>query len=209
MTTRDIITQLVNSGHRVSFYHRKDGGFVITKIDGVSYTGKTGNAVARKMLGQKLSQARVIQLERIRTPKGKRALKQEAVPEELKKKLRKIQKEWRKTHPDIRGTMSIRGLRYKVKYEGYQEALMSLDKGWRKTQGLAYTENVDYLIQRIRQDNYKLNSPAMERVIEIIEAKKEFFKEEWIFHCYEEVYKWERGLIDGDECARIILATIE
>ena len=208
MTTRDIITQLVNSGHRVSFYHRKDGGFVITKIDGVSYTGKTGNAVARKMLGQKLSQARVIQLARIRTPKGKRVAKQEAIPQELEKMLKKTQKEWRKTHPDIRGTISKRGLRYFLREEGYEKAKASLDRAWRYTQGYAYLENVQYLIQRIQADLYKKPSSEMQSVIDAIKLKEMAFKEEWIQHCYDALYEWEKGVIDGDECARRIMAII-
>lgn len=208
MNVFEIIKRLKQLGHEVKFFHRKDGGYVITKIDGNSYSGKTGNKVARTMLGEKLSQARSVQLERIRTPKGKKPTKKEALPPELLKKLRKVQKEWRKSHPDIRGIMSVRGLRYYLKYEGYEATMVAIDKGWRKTQGLAYVENVEYLVQRIRQDLYKLESQQMEMVAERIELQKDIFKEEWIQHCYDAIYEWEKGVIDDEECARRIMAII-
>jgi len=211
MNVIDLIKRLKELGHEVKFFHRKDGGYVITKIDGHTYSGKSGNKTARLMLGEKLSEARSVQLARIRTPKGKRAVKQEAIPEELEKMLKKTQREWRKTHPDIRGTISKRGLRYFLREEGYEKAKAALDKAWRYTQGYAYLENVQFLIQRIQADLYKKpfsDNPSMSAVIERIRTKQLAFKEEWIQHCYDALYEWEKGVIDGDECARRIMAII-
>lgn len=208
MNVIDLIKRLKELGHEVKFFHRKDGGYVITKIDGHTYSGKSGNKTARLMLGEKLSQARSVQLARIRLPKGKRAVKQKAIPQELEKMLKKTQREWRKTHPDIRGTISKRGLRYFLREEGYEKAKASLDRAWRYTQGYAYLENVQYLIQRIQADLYKKPSSEMQSVIEAIKAKEMAFKEEWIQHCYDALYEWEKGVIDGDECARRIMAII-
>lgn len=208
MNVIDLIKRLKELGHEVKFFHRKDGGYVITKIDGHTYSGKSGNKTARLMLGEKLSQARSVQLARIRLPKGKKAVKQEAIPQELEKMLKKTQREWRKTHPDIRGTISKRGLRYFLREEGYEKAKASLDRAWRYTQGYAYLENVQYLIQRIQADLYKKPSNEMQSVIDAIKVKEMTFKEEWIQHCYDAIYEWEKGVIDGDECARRIMAII-
>lgn len=208
MTLLDIIKTLKIMGHEVQYYHRKDGGYVITSIDGHHYQGKRGNKTARFLTGGKLSTPRRIQLARIRLPKGKRATKQEPIPQELMKMLRKTQREWRKTHPDIRGTISIRGLRYFLKNEGYEQAKMALDKAYRYTQGYAYVENVQYLIERIKADLFKKPSSEMEQIVRLIEMKQMAFKEEWIQHCYDAIYDWERGIIDGSECARRINSII-
>lgn len=208
MSVLEMIRALEKAGNKVSYYQRKDGGYVITKINNTRFSGKSGNVRARQILGQKLSYARQVQLARIRVPKGQRQVKRTAVPEYLKKRLRKIQVQWRKDHPDIRGTISMRGLRYTLEHFGEEAAEMSLDKAWRYSQGYAYFENVQFLIERIRMNLYKQPSSEMERVVSLIEQRMNVFKEEWIQHCYEAIYDWERHIIDGAECARRIESII-
>ena len=97
----EIIKLLQSQGHEVEYTHRKDGGYIIRKIDGQRFSGKIGNTIARTMVGAKLSQARQVQLARIRLPKGKRQQKLAPVPEDVKKALRKVQKAWRKKECDV------------------------------------------------------------------------------------------------------------
>lgn len=205
----DIIKELERLGHKVSYTHRKDGGYVIRKIDGMTYSGKTGNQIARNIVGAKLSIARSVQLKRIRTPKGKRNVKKTSLPEELEKRLKYIQRQWRKKHPTIEGTISKRGLRYQFEMYGKEKALLSLDKAYRYSQGYAYTENVQHLIERINLDLNKDNNSEMSNARDLIEQKMMIFKEEWLQPIYNSLYDWEKQIIQGEECARIIIAIIK
>lgn len=199
----EIIKLLQSQGHEVEYTHRKDGGYIIRKIDGQKFSGKVGNTIARTMVGAELSQARQVQLARIRLPKGKRYTKQEPVPEDVKKALRKVQKSWRKKHPDIRGTASMKNIRWYLKQHGKEATLQSLDKSYRYAQGLAYIDNVNFLLQRIKNDLDKEPNSAMQSVYDLIERKALEMKEEWLqpLH-YDCLQEWERGIISGEECAR-------
>ena len=209
MNLEQIIKILQKEGHKVEYSHRKDGGYIIRKIDGQRFSGKTGNAFARRMTGQSLSIARATQLARIRMPKGKKATKLLPIPEDLKKMLRKTQREWRKKHPTIEGTISTRGLRYQIQKYGIEEAKMSLDKAYRYSVGYAYIDNVMFIIERIKQDLAKMPNSAMEEAVLFIEQRMLTFKEEWISSIYyEAIYPWEQGVISGEEAYRIIRETI-
>ena len=204
MNLIDIIKLLQKEGHSVQYYHRKDGGYVITRIDGQGFAGKSGNVRARAMTGQVLSQARSVQLSRIRLPKGKKATKKAPLPSDVLKEMRRVQKAWRKNHPDISGTISTRGVRYQLEHYGKEKTLLSLDKAYRYTQGYAYIDNVNWLIQRIENDLSKVYSQEMQDVVDKIKEKALDFKEEWISQVYEVVYEWEKGSIEAEECARRI-----
>ena len=208
MNLIEIIKLLEEQGHEVEFSHRKDGGYIIRKIDGQHFTAKSGNVMARRMTGQKLSQAREIQLARIKTPKGKRQTKLEEVPEDVKRMLRKVQTSWRKKHPDIRGTATMKNVRWFLKTHGKEATMLSLDKSYRYSQGFAYIDNVNHLIERIRLDLAVEQSSDMEEIISLIESKMMMFKEEWISPCYQALYEWEKGAISDQECARQIRAII-
>lgn len=203
-----VIETLQKQGHRVEYSHRKDGGYVIRSIDGVHYKGKQGNAVARLMVGTKLSEARRVQLESIRTPKGKRQQKLEALDEDVKRKLRKVQKEHRKRHPTIEGTQTTGKTRWRIKQFGKEKALESLDKALRYEMGIAYKDNVLHLLERIEMDLMVDEDSDMESIYDTIKAKIDEFKEEWISQVYYCLYEWEKGSITGQECARRIRAII-
>lgn len=208
MNLQEIIEILQKEGHKVEYSHRKDGGYIIRSIDGQHFSGKTGNAFARRLTGQSLSVARATQLARIKMPKGKKTSKLLPIPEDLKKMLRKTQREWRKKHPTIEGTISTRGLRYQIQKYGVEEARMSLDKAYRYSMGYAYLDNVLFLIERINNDLAKMPDDDMENIVALIEQKQMSFKEEWISPIYNALYDWERSVITGQECARIIRAII-
>lgn len=204
----EIIELLQEQGHEVEFSHRKDGGYIIRKIDGRHFSGKTGNEFARRLVGAKLSQARQVQLAKIRTPKGMRMRKLAEVPEEVKRMLKKVQRSWRKKHPDIRGTATMKNVRWYLAHHGKEATMMALDKHYRYSQGYAYIDNVNHLIERIRLDLSVEPSSDMEEIINLIERKMMDFKEEWISPCYRALYDWENNVISDQECARQIRAII-
>lgn len=209
MTILEIIKLLIEQGHQVEYSKRRDGGYVIRKIDKQTFSAKSGNVYARTITGQTLSFARSVQLKRIRLPKGKKYTKKTELPEDLKQQLRKVQRAWRKKHPSIEGTISMRGLRYQYEHYGKEQAMASLDKSFRYTQGLAYVDNVMFLIERIQNAVDKTGSRPMAEIVELIRIKMLDFKEEWIAPVYEAYYEWaNKHTIDDKECARQIRAII-
>ena len=208
MNLIEIIKILQKEGHKIEYSYRKDGGYIIRSIDGQRFSGKTGNAFARRLTGTPLSVARATQLARIRTPKGKKNVARTPIPDDLKRMMRKVQREWRKKHPTIEGTISTRGLRYQIEKYGVEEARMSLDKAYRYSMGYAYIDNVLFLIERINNDLSKMPDTSMEAVVSLIEQKQLNFREEWIAPIYNALYDWERNIISGQECARIIRSII-
>lgn len=211
MTIKEIAELLAQQGHEVSFRKRADGGYIITRIDGVSFKGATGNIQARKITGAELSHARSFQLARIKPPKNVAPTKRKltALPDDLKKELKKVQRLWRKKHADIGGTISVRGLRYQYEHYGYDIAKASLNKAFRYSQGYAYIENVQWLIERLRQDMNKADlqdSTALSDIINRIQEKMLSFKEEWISEIYQELYEYEKGSLSANDLTmRIIL----
>ena len=209
MTIKELAELLSEQGYNIKLRKRSDGGYIISKIDGVSFHGASGNIRARQIAGATLSHARAFQLERIRPPKFKSPMsrKKEPLPKSLTSKLRKIQREWRKKHQDIGGTISIRGLRYQYEQYGEEEALASLDKAYRYSQGYAYLENVQWLIERLSNLANKLSDREQDivtRIIDKIKQKQMFFKEEWIHEIYQEIYEAEKHSIEVDELERRI-----
>ena len=193
MTIKDLAEMLTEQGYDIKLRKRSDGGYIISKINGVSYKGASGNIEARRVAGVQLSHARTYQLERIRPPRFKApaSRKQVQLPKEMVAKLRKIQREWRKKHKDIGGTISMRGLRYQYQQYGEEEAMASLDKAYRYSQGLAYVENVQWLIQRYEQARDKFDSNDqqwIDKIIDLLKTKMFMIKEEWIHELYYQAY---------------------
>ena len=209
MTIKEIAEILAEQGHNIKIRKRSDGGYIISGIDSERFRGATGNIRARQIVGATLSAARSYQLSRIRPPKNVAPMKRKLapLPKELLKEMRKVQREWRKNHPDIAGTISTKGLRYQYEKYGEEMAKASLNKAYRYSQGYAYLENVNWLIERLTQDLYKAedtDASIIEEIIQQIKMKQLSFKEEWISEIYEEIYEFEKGQIEAGELARRI-----
>lgn len=209
MTIKEIAEILAENGHNIKIRKRSDGGYIISGIDSEKFRGAAGNIRARKIVGATLSPARSYQLSRIRSPKKISPMKrkQKPLPAELLKEMRKVQREWRKSHPDISGTISTKGLRYQYEKYGEEVAKASLNKAYRYSQGYAYIENVNWLDQRLESDRNKLDgseAAEIDDIINQIKMKSLSFKEEWISEIYEEIYDFEKGAMDANELARRI-----
>lgn len=205
MTMREIASTLQTLGSEVKYRVRKDGGIRITYINGQSYTGSTGNAVARMMVGQKISEARQRQLAKIQTPKGKFGHKKlDPIPEDVKKEIRRMQRVFKKKGAKA-GIPTIRKYRANVKLYGKAEANRLLKQASRYGQGLAYEENVEHLAQRIAKDGSMLDSSALLECAENVRSASFKFKEVWIQKCYGWLYDMEmKGSPSPSEVAQMI-----
>ena len=206
MTILDIIKELIKKGYDVSYYKRKDGGYRITRINREHFSGSSGNIEARKITGFKLSEGRARALSKLTTPKGKGSYnkrRKSPLDEETKKQIQKLQRLYRKAGKS-EGKPTIRNYRYILKTKGKAEADRLLRQAERRILGYAYVENVEVLLQRIAMDLNKKPDSDMEDIYNLIDSKKYIFKDSWIPACYEIIYSWEQGVIEGNEAARQI-----
>ena len=210
MTIKEIIKDLQDLGYNVSFYKRKDGGIRITRINGETFRGSSGNKKARTIVGTSLSEGQQRALSKLVTPKGKGSYNKRRKPkldEETREHIKKLQKLYRKAGKS-EGKPTIRNYRYVLKTKGKKEADRLLKQSERRILGYAYTENVDALISRIKSNLKKRPSEYMSTALRLITDNREIFKEKWIYPIYEIVYEWEKGTMDGNEAGEKIVAII-
>ena len=210
MTIKTIINTLKDLGYNVSFYKRKDGGIRITRINGETFKGSSGNVKARQITGAKLTEGQQRALSKLITPKGKGSYnkrRKAPIDEETKKRIAKLQRQYRKAGKK-EGKPTIRNYRYIVKTKGKKEAERLLRQSERRILGLAYTENVNALLARISSDLAKKKSNTMRQAYNRILELREEFRDRWIPEIYEILYMWEQGVMDGDEAGDKILAII-
>lgn len=172
MKLKNIVTKLRDAGHSVTYRVRKDGSIVIQTIDGKKFTGKSGNAAARALAGVSLSLAQQQQLAKIALPKGSRARKKkEALPQELKRHLQRVQRKFRKMGLEA-GKPTTKNVRWVLRNKGYAEAERRLTQAERYARGIAYPENVKALAETIWADAVKVGETDSEwgnRLIRIAE----------------------------------------
>lgn len=201
MTLREIAEELKNRGHKVEYRQRSDGGIFITRINGVPYQGAEGNKVARTLVGAKLSERRARQLEyatkqqkaykkagytakaqRVKQPRGRRRTDAELTQEELlKRQLQRTQKAWRSTKST--GVITAKKARYLVEKEGYDVAIGQLKRLERYAKGYAYKESIDSLVEEFKTFLITAegeDKEAIEEIIDLIESKRDVFKEQWV-----------------------------
>ena len=176
----------------VKYRKRTDGGYLIQQINNMTFTGSKGNAYARSILGVELSQARIEQTafnvnKYIVSQKKKATLKPE-----LKQKLRKVQREWRKE--GVKAKVTAKKVKWHIRDSGEAAAKEYLEKMSRYGQGYAYLENVEYLADYCENiAKGMLNSDELQNELyalaDLIRSKAETFKEEWINKVYRALYQ--------------------
>lgn len=198
MTTRQLVNQLRNQGYNVTFYVRKDGGILITSINGEKFKGAKGNVYARSLLGEVFSERRTAQLtkitrERVRKP---RKIPVET-PEDLERFRKRVMRKWRKA--GLTGSISKKNLRKIIEERGFEGAKTYLEEMERHTQGKAYFGAIEGLLARIENDIDVLTDDSeidyLQKAYDLIEQNKEEFKQEWLFPIFDSLYNFERGLI--------------
>ena len=203
MNIKEIIHELEKLGFEVKYRKRTDGGYLIQQINNMTFTGSKGNTYARQTLGIELSQAKVEQQnfnvqKYIKVGKGK---KKPTLDKELKGQLRKVQAKWRKE--GVQAKITAKKVKRHVEESGRQAAQEYLGKMGRYGEGLAYLENVEWLAQYYEDlargilIDDDLQNDVFE-MAELIRARAEIFKEEWIKRLYQAAYSIKEAVVQGN-----------
>lgn len=178
MTMREVVKQIESQGHLVKFRIRTDGGILITSIDGMKFSGAKGNSFARGMIGVTLSEARAVQ-----TAKNvQKYIKKKQLTEDLKKEIRKVQRKWRKNKIKAKGKVTTKKVRWNLENLGEKEARKKLRQMEKYAEGIAYSENVEWLAQRIESFSRKFpeHSQKFQNLADKVRNLTSTFKEDWI-----------------------------
>lgn len=203
MTIKDVINQLKRTGYDVSFYVRKDGGIRITRINGQTFRGSSGNIQARTMVGTSLSQRRQRQLAKLTTPKGKGSYnkrRKKKLDDETIKRIQRIQRQFRKTKKED-GFPTRRNYRWVMEHKGKAEAERLLGQADLYSRGIAYESNIQHLMDRLELDMDKVDTSEqnlVQKVIDKLDSMKGILKETTLQELVDEVgwiYQWEHGTI--------------
>ncbi len=221
MTATQMASELHKRGIKAELIFRKEGGARITNINGKSFKGSEGNAEARRILGQSLSQTQQKHLQSIRTNKGTFGhRKKKALEDDLIKMQEKVNRAFKKGVKEGRfkqkGKDAPRVTRSKIRYRlakyGKQATEEYLQRALKYAKGFTYTENLIALKQRLEADAGKKTSASLKRVIQALDAcinQGKSIKEKDFQDLLSLVYTWEQGVIsnkDFEKDALIILS---
>lgn len=197
MTIRQLKDKLIQQGYNVTYRVRKDGGILITSIDGHKYKGATGNRAIRMLLGEDISKRRKAQLRKITRERVRKPRKIVVeTPEDLERFRKRVMRKWRQAN--LTGSISKKNLKRIIEDRGIRGAELYLTEMERHTQGKAYYSQIEGLLARIEEDMNNAETDEidyLQRAYDLINNNKEDFKVEWIFQLYDELYNWEKGLI--------------
>ena len=202
MTIFDIISQLIAEGHQVKYYKRKDGGYIIQAIDGVHYTGAKGNARAREMTGQTISEARMHQLKFATGTKkslNSPSLKKVKIDDPIWEEYKRVKEIWNKAfkakkgkhHPA--GYFSKARIKKAIKNYGYGEAMRRISEAEKYASGYAYTKNIQHLADYVLDAANKLRSQELEDLARDILFNADTIREEWIAPAFDRLYDLNKG----------------
>lgn len=221
MTATQMASELHKRGIKAELIFRKEGGARITSINGKHFKGSEGNAEARRILGQSLSQTQQKHLQKIRTNKGTFGhRKKKALEDDLIKMQEKVNRAFKKGVKEGRfkqkGKDAPRVTRSKIRYRlakyGKQATEEYLQRALKYAKGFTYTENLIALKQRLEADAGKKASASLKRVIQALDAcinQDKSIKEKDFQDLLSLVYTWEQGIIsnkDFEKDALIILS---
>lgn len=213
MTLRQIILELQRTGHRVQYQERKGGGVEITMIDNIKYKARKGNERARDIVGESLTQYQKLHLRNIRTKKGQWGNKptkiKTPIPKNLLTDIRRIQRKQRQAGLTERVTR--KNVRYNLENYGIEETQRLLGQAERYAMGIAYNENIGWLVQRLEIDNQKLHSSDLQDVINVLKNiynNETPVKESALNRLIQVEYELEKAVIDTSEFKRLALNII-
>lgn len=231
MRVEDLVKELKIRGYKVEARKRSDGGFIITKINGVKYQGAKGNNVARQALGVKISSKRLeanrTNVQRfIKIPTFTRgARKGEKVRKKNKNiltrkeisRIKKIQYNSRKTKNKTGinpGSISrAQCTQYKKEHGGENLSKLLLQKE-RYFRGIASESNIKLLAFDLkslrieaRENGGKLSTQrALGSLVKLLESKRGInnFKEKDLQIVRQAIYDRKNGAINSAEFEKII-----
>ena len=197
-TLLEQVEKLRTKGFKIEYKKRQDRGIVVISINGRKYSNKKGNAQVRKLTGGSLSR-------KTREAISERK-KKNYIPPSLKKLLRKAQRlrrERRKVNPkDATGTYTTKHVRKNIKDFGTKEAKRLLYETTRYERGIAYTENVRWMITRLGESEERIGQYA--KLKKLIKKNMNKIKEKDISTLHGVIYDLEGGKINKDEAYKII-----
>ena len=192
MTTRQVASTLSNRGYSITYRVRKDGGILITSINGQKFKGASGNKQARSLLGSeaKLSLAREAQLKTIKPPKGQ--IVRVTLPQTLKDKLKEVQAMYKKYKvPMKQGRITARIVKKIYKEEGLQSAYTKLARASKYAEGYATEATIEALIQYLQMQSALMDADSqslIDSLIADILINQDKIRDEWIKPVYDILY---------------------
>lgn len=189
MTVKQMIDELLKEGYQVTYRKRSDGGYLITSINGNKFELAKGNTLARTLLGERLSSSRAEQLKTIAPPKifdkklnkerylNPKERKLDSVDDDIKKELRRAQRIFKKYASEemkkYRTMPTLKKLRFTIKNYGKEEAMRLLKSAEYYAKGIAYPENVEWLISILNKISSESEySSEWDKIIAKIESMK-------------------------------------
>ena len=199
-----IVNELISGGHQVNFYIRKDGGILIRNIDGEHFTGAKGNARARSMAGQTLSEARFKQLN-YATQVRMHPVKNVQVKDSIREEYLRVKKMWNKAFkakggkPHPAGYFGWKRIKKSIQDYGEAEALRRISEAEKYASGVAYSKNVQILAGFIKEAGDKAGSAELQKLAQDVLDNAFSIREEWIYEAYKALYK----LNDGEDAKQV------
>ena len=195
-----IVKNLQTAGVNITYRVRKDGGILVTEVDGMRFTGAQGNSFIRNMTGESLSEAQIKQRQQIKPPKRVAPAKRKKaeLPDDVTKQIKKLQRLYAKDK--TKGKPTIRQTRKIIEKYGIDEAKRLLQQSEYYVRGIAYTENIEAVIQRLAQVANIVTASGADAnsIYQLIEMTKderdnhrEDFTEEKLKYLLDEIYSFE------------------
>lgn len=192
-----IVAELTAKGHNIKYSIRKDGGILIRSIDGEHFYGAKGNARARAMVGATLSEARSAQL-KYATQVRVHPVKIE-VKEEIKEAYLRVKKIWNRAFrakggkPHPAGYFGWKRIKTSIKEWGEEEAMRRILEAEKYATGIAYSKNVQHLVDYIRMTAEQVESNELKQLAEDLADSAYTIRDEWTLPAYEALYALNKG----------------
>lgn len=204
---RQMVTELKSQGYEVTYRVRKDGGILITSIDGQRFKGAAGNVRARLLTGHTLSKRRTAQLTKITRERRVHPRKIPVeTPADLERFRKRVMRKWRKAA--LTGSISKKNLRNIIEERGFEGAKTYLEEMERHTENKAYIGQLEALYQRINQDIAVISDDQrqvreLEKIKAIVRENENTITPEQIFKIFDWIYDWEMDRIEDVQIVRI------
>lgn len=205
-TLRNIIKDLRKQGHTIRYENRKGGGLLIKSIDKVKFRGYEGNELARQIKGVCLTIRQKSHIENITPQKSVWGQTRKGIelPKALQSKLRRVQRIWRKSHPNTTEKVTKANVLYNLRTYGEEETIRRLNQRERYGQDYAYFENIDALKERVnRFGSFPVRLSSLQIVLDKIDAKRLIFKDKWIEEINNIIYNCEKLNASADKNQQI------
>lgn len=219
MTTKQVIKQLESKGYSIKWRQRfkkvringeivkKKEGVLITSINGEKFKGAKGNTKARQLAGAKMVSEKSIQALQKITQKHIEKVRKISVDELIKKQLKRTQRARIKYKRSDEGKVTKKKLQYYIESEGEERGLQYLRNRERYYQGYAYDENIQWRIDRLKA-KVDAGQKQYQEVIDLMEQKRNFIRDEWLVNIDKEIYNQEEKVITIETAVQRIKAIL-